>query len=224
MPYNWTTESEHQMLLMIIGLVQRPSPEIYKKVAEALGGGLNANAVRYDSTSHCFTEIFCVEVDMILFSSHDISQYLCSFCNLTFTFFADWDSDADFSHFNSQKFHKLRKESEKLNDTKSEGDADSAPSTPAKTPAKTTTPRKRKGKNEDGDIESTPVKKGRKKPTKKQVEEAEIDTPTVKEEIKEEAENSDENIKENDKAGDEEAEENGDKDGENVDTVQILST
>ena len=49
MPFNWGPETERQMLLLIIDHMEtRPSTEVYQKVADALGGGLNANAVRYD--------------------------------------------------------------------------------------------------------------------------------------------------------------------------------
>ena len=54
MPYNWNAESERAMLLIACAEL-KPSSTTWQKVADRLGGGLNANAVRcaYVLKFHC---------------------------------------------------------------------------------------------------------------------------------------------------------------------------
>jgi hypothetical protein len=75
MPYNWNAESERAMLLIICAEL-KPNAATWQTVANRLGGGLNANAVRcayvlkFVTSSHrahhCFTE--CAHADSFLYS------------------------------------------------------------------------------------------------------------------------------------------------------------
>lgn len=52
MPFKWDPVAERNLLLHAIAEMQGPVATIWPKVAEKLGGGLNANACRYHSLIH----------------------------------------------------------------------------------------------------------------------------------------------------------------------------
>lgn len=56
MPYNWNAESERAMLLIICAEL-KPNAATWQTVANRLGGGLNANAVRCAYVLKLFTSL-----------------------------------------------------------------------------------------------------------------------------------------------------------------------
>lgn len=88
MPYNWNAESERAMLLIICAEL-KPNAATWQTVANRLGGGLNANAVR------------CAYV-LKLFTSLNRAYYCFTKC-----------AHAD-SFLYSQKFYKLKNEAKKV--------------------------------------------------------------------------------------------------------------
>ncbi len=116
MVFKWDSESERQLLVLVISEMSPPGSSIWPSVADKLGRGLNGNACRYYRTFTLLTDIASISIFALLLRAWHTANTMYS-----------------------QKFYKLKRESEKrLGTGGAANGTDPKTPTKAKANAKTT--------------------------------------------------------------------------------------